>query len=250
MYLIPGVLLAIPGIGSGVELALALLVTCGLAVVARSIRAVTTGGAILGALLTSAMVMTAGPGTFAAVGAVFLLAWGSTRFGRSRKQGLGESGGERRALQVGANLGTAAAAAVLWAATHHGGWLVALVAALAEAAGDTVSSECGQALTQQARLVTTWETVAAGVDGAVSLPGTAAGIAGALLVAGISAVVGIISPAQAGWAAGAATIGMFADSYLGALLQRRGWLSNDSVNLISTILAAGLGWLGAPWAAH
>jgi uncharacterized membrane protein len=31
---------------------------------------------------------------------------------------------------------------------------------------------------------------------------------------------------------------MLADSYMGALLERRGWLGNDSVNFISTVLAA------------
>jgi uncharacterized membrane protein len=36
----------------------------------------------------------------------------------------------------------------------------------------------------------------------------------------------------------AAVLGMIADSYLGASLQRRGILNNDSVNFLSTLLSA------------
>jgi len=35
-----------------------------------------------------------------------------------------------------------------------------------------------------------------------------------------------------------AVLGMIADSYLGASLQRRGMLNNDSVNFLSTLLSA------------
>jgi len=36
----------------------------------------------------------------------------------------------------------------------------------------------------------------------------------------------------------AAIAGLFADSLLGATLERRGWLNNDSVNFLSTAFAA------------
>jgi uncharacterized membrane protein len=32
------------------------------------------------------------------------------------------------------------------------------------------------------------------------------------------------------------------DSLLGALLERRGWLTNDLVNLLSTAVAVGIAW--------
>ena len=249
MSLSPGMLQATPWAAGETRIALALLLTVALAVVARGIRAVTTGGAVAGTVLTFTM-LAAGMGTFAAVATVFLLAWGSTLWRRTRKQrmGVGEGSGGRRGIQIVANLGAAAAAAVLWAVTGQAGFLLALASALAEAAGDTVASECGQALAHRARLVTTWESVAAGVDGAVSLPGTAAGVAGAVIVAAVCAAAGVISARQTGWAAGAATMGIFADSYLGASLQRRRLLSNDGVNFISTILAGTLGFLCARWA--
>lgn len=252
MSLIPGMLQVTPWAGDGARIALALLLTVALAAVARGIRAVTTGGAVAGTVLTFTMLAAAGMGAFAAIATVFLLAWGSTLWRRTRKQrmGVGEGSGGRRGIQIVANLGAAAGAAVLWAVTAQAGFLLALASTLAEAAGDTVSSECGQALTHRARLVTTWESVAAGVDGAVSLPGTAAGVSGAVIVAVVCAAAGVISARQIGWAAGAATVGIFADSYLGALLQRRRFLSNDGVNFISTILAGTLGFLCAHWAPH
>ena len=41
------------------------------------------------------------------------------------------------------------------------------------------------------------------------------------------------------WIALAAGIfGMVVDSLLGALFERRGWIGNDSVNFISTVVAA------------
>ena len=48
-------------------------------------------------------------------------------------------------------------------------FLLAMAAALSEAAADTVSSELGQALGRTPRLITTWRPVPAGTDGGVSL---------------------------------------------------------------------------------
>jgi uncharacterized membrane protein len=36
---------------------------------------------------------------------------------------------------------------------------------------------------------------------------------------------------------------MIVDSFLGALLEQRGYLNNDLVNLLSTAAAAGIAWL-------
>jgi uncharacterized membrane protein len=51
----------------------------------------------------------------------------------------------------------------------------------------------------------------------------------------------MIPAAQVACAAGAAVIGMLADSYLGATLQRAGKLNNSGVNATSTAFAAALG---------
>lgn len=120
----------------------------------------------------------------------------------------------------------------------HEPLLAGSVAALAEAACDTVSSESGKALSQWARLITTGQRVPAGTDGGISLPGTVLGAIAAAAV-GIEAVLsGIVSGQFAFVAVIAAIVGMFMDSMLGATLERRGWVTNNAVNLISTGFAA------------
>ncbi len=58
------------------------------------------------------------------------------------------------------------------------------LAALAEAAADTVSSEIGQVLGGRPRMITTLRAVDPGRDGAMSLAGTLAGVVAAAVVAG------------------------------------------------------------------
>lgn len=173
--------------------------------------------------------------------AVFVLAFITTRLGYRQKQFLGtaERRGGRTASQVLANLGTAAgcgAASVLTRQPEL--WLLGLSAALAEAAADTVSSEYGQASGSSAYLITTWEIVPGGTDGGISLPGTLAGIAASVLLSLICAAAHLVPRRWIAITLAAGVLGMFADSYLGALLERRRRLSNDQVNFLSTMIAA------------
>jgi uncharacterized protein (TIGR00297 family) len=117
-------------------------------------------------------------------------------------------------------------------------FLLAAAASLSEAAADTVSSEVGQASNEEAYLITNWEKVPAGNDGAVSPQGTLAGMAAATIVSLICVVGGLLPWKWLGISVMAAVLGMIADSYLGASLQRRGMLNNDSVNFLSTLLSA------------
>jgi uncharacterized protein (TIGR00297 family) len=184
----------------------------------------------------------AGPGAFAALLFLFMVTWVATRVGRARKQRLGtaERGEGRTALQVFANLGTAAACAVLHAVSRESALLLALAAALAEAAADTVSSECGQAFRENARLITTLEPVPAGTDGGITLTGTLAGLGAAFALSLVCVLTGVL-PASWLWiSAVAGVLGMLVDSYLGAWFERPGRLGNDAVNFISTVAAAAL----------
>jgi uncharacterized protein (TIGR00297 family) len=117
-------------------------------------------------------------------------------------------------------------------------------AALSEAAADTVSSEVGQALDDKTRLITDWKPVAAGTNGAVSLIGTLAGIAAAAIVSSVCLLGGLVPVRWLAFSVGAAVAGMIVDSFLGATLERRGFLNNDSVNFLSTLVsAAASSWL-------
>lgn len=231
-----------------------------LGLVTWKIQAATPAGAAIGMLITASLMFSTAvapyqPWRTALVPtlAVALLAAAATRAGRRKKQRLGiaEPPGGRSATQVAANLGLAALAVcspvqawlmdLRWlpqrALTQN--FLFALaVAALAEAAADTASSEIGQALGKRPRLITTLKAVEPGRDGAISLPGSAAGVLAAAIVAaaGMGALGG-------GWvmfgvSLAGAVFGLFFDSLLGALLEERGWLNNDAVNFLSTASAA------------
>lgn len=223
----------------------AAFVTLIFAALARSVRGVSLSGAIAGALVCFTLYASAGPGAFAALVCVFVVTWIATRYGYSRKRALGtaENREGRTASQVLANLCTATLFAAISALTGRSLFLLASVAALSEAAADTVSSELGQINNREVRLITTWEPVPAGTDGGVSLAGTAAGVAAAMIVSGVCMLLGLVLPRQALISLVAGVLGMIGDSYLGALLERRNWLNNNWVNFLSTLMAAGIALL-------
>jgi uncharacterized protein (TIGR00297 family) len=212
----------------------------------RWVRGVSFSGAIAGAAICFLLYAAAGPGAFVALVSVFALAWLSTRFGYRRKEKLGtaEKLDGRTALQVLANLAVAAICAAVSAFTvGKAAWLLAVSAALAEAAADTVSSELGQARNEKARLITTWQEVPAGTNGGVSWAGTVAGIVAATAVSWVCVLAGLVPAKWLGISIGAAIAGMVVDSYLGALLERRALLNNDAVNFLGTLIAAGAAFL-------
>jgi len=217
-------------------------VTVAFAGLGHVIHGVSRTGAIAGGVVCFVLFACAGPGAFAALFSVFVLTWVATRLGRAQKQRLGmaERKDGRTASQVVANLGIASLCAALFAFGGTAMWLLAMAGALAEAAADTVSSECGQALSEKARLITNFKLVPAGTDGGVTLSGTAAGAGAALLVSVVCSVMGL--PAAWLWIpAVAGTLGMLCDSYIGAVFERPGWINNDGVNFIGTAIAAGVG---------
>ena len=192
--------------------------------------------------------------------ALFVLAFAATRFRRGQKEqiGLAESRRGRSASQVAANMGVAALVALTLPPNISGGGapyaylgihvghlvilssavLTASIAALGEAAADTVSSEIGQAIGGTPILITNGRPVSPGTDGAITFAGTAAGcLAGAAVVAAAIPTLRL-GPRQAAIAWIAAIAGLFADSLIGATLERRGWLNNDAVNFLSTAIAA------------
>ena len=188
--------------------------------------------------------------------ALFVLAFAATRFRRGQKEqiGLAESRRGRSASQVAANMGIAALAALalppyprlsVFRSQFSHGWtytgpilFAPLVAALAEAAADTVSSEIGQAIGGPPILITNGCRVPPGTDGAITLAGTAAGCTAAAIVVLTAIPTLRLDLRQAAIAFIAAIAGLFADSLIGATLERRGWLNNDSVNFLSTAIAA------------
>ena len=117
---------------------------------------------------------------------------------------------------------------------------VMCVAALAEATADTVSSEIGQAFGGDPVLISELRRVEPGTDGAVTLLGTCAGVAAAAAIAVVGGWAIHLSLPAVLTALGAGICGLFFDSFLGATVERRGWVGNDLVNFTSTVFAAAL----------
>jgi len=246
-----------------------LLICAGFGLLVWGLRAATPLAALTGFVLTSCMYVATveqprGGWFHTALLAgltLFVLAFAATRFRRGQKEvtGLAESRRGRRALQVAANMGVAAIAALAllefpWPRIFSHGYpftgpilFAPLVAALAEAAADTVSSEVGQAIGGEPVLVTGLKRVAPGTDGAVTTIGTAAGFVAAALVVFVAMPSLRLDGRQAMIAWTAAICGLFADSFLGATLERRGWLNNDLVNFLSTAVAAVIALVWCRW---
>lgn len=231
-----------------------------LGLLAWRLRSATPAGALTGAVINASLMFSMFDPPFRVwrsglvpVLAVLVLTSLATRFGRGRKErmGIAEKRHGRGAAQVAANLGITALvmdpsvqSALVdthWLAGRRFDAVFALgLAALAEAAADTLSSEIGQVLGGTPRMITTLRRVQPGTDGGITLAGTAAGIlaAGAVAGAGCWALHADASIFLVSWAGGA--FGLLFDSLLGATLERAGWLNNDAVNLASTASAAAM----------
>jgi uncharacterized protein (TIGR00297 family) len=226
------------------RLAIAAAVTLAFAVLARALRGVNRSGAVAGGIACFLLFADAGPAAFATLAALFLMTWIATRFGYRSKLALGlaERREGRNAWQVLANLAVAALGSAVFSASGNRLWLIASLAALAEAATDTVASEIGQYRGPDALLITTWEHVPPGTDGGITIPGSIAGLAAGVVIATVATVGGIVPWGQLWIPVAAGFAGMLIDSILGATLQRRGWINNEAVNFFATLAAAALGY--------
>jgi uncharacterized protein (TIGR00297 family) len=217
------------------------VVTALFASLAYALGMVSRGGALGGFGVGTIIYYCLGPRGFAVL-ALFVVG-GSllTRlgYGRKRRAGTAEAGGGRRgARNALANAGVATLSALLAALTHLELFAAAFVASLGAAFADTAESEVGQLYARAPRLISTMRRVPSGTDGAVSLPGTLAGLAAAALTAAVGFALGLVEgPALTLVVALAAFLGTVADSLVGALAPRVG---NELTNVLGTLVAAAL----------
>ncbi|WP_409201098.1 TIGR00297 family protein [Methanobrevibacter sp. DSM 116169] len=165
----------------------------------------------------------------------------ATKFAKPYKRSLGKYEGQRNAINVISN----GIVAFMFAAfgSYYLPFAGGFIGAVATATSDTLASEIG--ILKKPRLITTMEEVEPGTDGAISILGTAVGIVGAGVIGIVGFILGVISDpfVSIKVAVIAGTLGCFVDSILGAVLERKGVLKNEHVNLIATISGAFLGVL-------
>jgi uncharacterized protein (TIGR00297 family) len=231
-----------------------------------SLRAATAAGALFGAMISFLLIHGTASSQYTIVRSglsplalLFLLTFLATRAGRvvKARAGLAEKRHGRNAAQVIANLSIAALAVsglgfvavmrgeVCCGIGYYKAWvwpamMMMCLAAMVEATADTVSSEIGQAFGGRPVMLMTMRRVDPGADGAVTLLGSVAGIAGGAFVTAIGMWTLRISVSQAAIALLAGICGLFFDSFLGATVERLGWIGNDLVNFSSTLFAAAL----------
>ena len=223
------------------SLAAALLVTGVFAVLAYVLGIVSRGGAVGGFVVGTVIYACLGPQGFAVL-ALFVVGGSAfTRLGyRSKEQrGIAQSRrGRRGARNALANCGVALLCALLAALTGSETFAFAFVASLGAAFADTAESEVGPLARRTPRLITTLRKVPPGTDGAVSLPGTLAGLVASGITAFFGLWLGLLGgPGTVLIVAGAAFLGTVVDSFVGALAPR---LGNEVTNILCTLVAAGV----------
>ena len=213
-----------------------------LSLVAWRARSVSVSGAIAGWLVGTAIYAFLDWRGYLLLLTFFVLGTAATKLGYARKaaENLAQEGGGRRgARHAVANTGVPALLAVFAATTPHEALLLpAFAAAFATAAGDTLSSEIGQLWGRRTFLITTLKPVPRGTEGAVSLEGTLAGLAGSAGLATLGWAVGFYPLMTIALVTLAAFIGTTLESLVGATLEKRGLLDNEAVNFLNTLVGA------------
>ncbi len=191
-------------------------------------------GSIFMIVMGIVIIFTAGANWLILIFIFLVLGLVSTKYKHQYKKDIGVYEGTRTLKNVISN---GIVPFIMAAFGNYGGF----IGSIATATADTLASEVG--VTVQPRLITTLKKVPAGTDGGVSVLGTAAGIIGAGIIGVAAYLLGIFPDPFVTLKVSiiAGTVGCFVDSVLGAVLERRNYISNEYVNLIATITGAALG---------
>lgn len=219
---------------------LLLLITGGVLSAAR--RKLTPGGSLT-AVIVGILVYAGGRlPALAALFAFFMLATLATAHKKKKKAVIEKHRvhqEQRTVGQVLANGGVPALLGLLaWIFPAYAGTFGIMIAgALSAATADTLSSELGMVYGRSPFNILTLKKEPGGLDGVVSLQGFLFGAAGSLII-GLVYMTGNSSLFIIAVIFFAGTIGNIADSYLGATLERRNMVTNNTVNMINTLVGA------------
>lgn len=173
---------------------------------------------------------------------LFLLASVATAWKSTVKEALGtaeKNKGRRSSGQVLANVGMAGLMGLLcfFYPAKIDLFRLMMAASLASAAADTISSELGTVYGRNFYNIISFKPDQKGLDGVVSLEGTLFGLAAGTIMATVYSF-SFSWNFNFWWVIIAGTIGNLADSVLGATLERKGYLGNNAVNFLNTVVAA------------
>ena len=241
------VLWVLASLGIGVHpvgLIVALVVAGAMGYLAWLLGTASVTGMLTGVLMGLVTIVLGGFGWFVVLIAFFGIGGLASKYRYEEKRELGvaePNEGARGTRNVLANAAVALLAVVGFAASPQlsadaGIFVLGFSGSLATAMSDTLSSELG-VLYGDPRLVTTLEEVDPGTDGGVTLEGSVAGLAGALVVAVIAVALLGVSPVGAALVVLGGVVGMLVDSALGATIEGRG-VGNQSVNFLATLSGA------------
>ncbi|WP_123533735.1 DUF92 domain-containing protein [Halosimplex salinum] len=229
------------------SVAIALAVTVLLGYLAYALETASLPGMITGVFLGLQTIVLGDFGWFLLLLTFFGVGGLSTKFRYEEKEQRGiaeENDGARGSGNVLANslvglfavLGAAASPTLTQLPPEL--FLFAFAGSIAAAMSDTLSSEIGGVF-DEPRLITTFERVEPGTDGAVTWQGELAGLTGAFLIAGIAVTTfETVGTVGAGIVVFGGVVGMTVDSLLGATVEGL-VLENEGVNFFAT-LAAGV----------
>lgn len=209
-------------------------------------RSIDVPGAVSAVVIGAVITATLGLPGLAVMVAFFVIGSAATKMGYRIKAARGiaqEKGGARGWRNAWANGGVPALVALLAGVVPEGLrglFVLAYAASVATAAADTCSSETGKAYGRRTFLITTFRPVPPGTEGAVSLEGTLGGLLGGLLVASVGAAAGLYAWPAALVVGIAGLLGSLAESVIGTVAERRGWLDNDQLNALNTAIGGGL----------
>jgi uncharacterized protein (TIGR00297 family) len=252
------------------RIAAGFLLALAIALLARRARALSPSGAAAAVLVGIACVA-AGWSWGALLVAFFVASTALSRVGAASKErrtrGIVAKGGERDAMQVIANGGPFALAALGALAWPHPLWNAIGAASLAASTADTWATEIGTLAGGTPRSVLSWKPVPPGTSGGITLPGTLGSVAGALFIGTLAlAMEWPIAAFTAAVLGG--VVGSTADTLIGAKAQARrwcdrcdggtermvhdcgtatrhaggiAWLDNDVVNLLASLTGAAAG---------
>jgi uncharacterized protein (TIGR00297 family) len=194
------------------------------ATAARRTRSLSTSGSVA-AVVVGTLSVAAGWSWGVLLIAFFASGSALSKLGERRKADLigsiVEKGGERDAVQVLANGGIFAAAAIGYFLIPSPIWFAIGAGALAASAADTWATEIGTLAGGAPISIVSGKRVPPGTSGGVTFVGTVAAVAGALFIAVVAAFANWPVPFTAITVGGVA--GSLADSLLGGTIQARRW---------------------------